>query len=542
MVSQQWQTKEALTGLLAKLVEYESITGTEGEATFPEYVYYLLKDMEYYEKAPDHLSLHPIQDGRRFLTALVKKPGAVKTIVLLSHFDVVDVQDYGDLKHLAFRPKELTDMMLMRKELLSDFVKAELETGDWLFGRGSMDMKAGLAVQMGLLEKAMNGEVDGNLLLLTVPDEEANSSGMLGAVDVLRHLAKQHELQYVTCLNSEPAFSRYPNDQNHYIYTGSIGKILAGFFCCGKETHVGEPFSGLNATLMASEISSLLELNEQYCEKAGNEVTPPPTCLLQKDLKEEYSVQIPHLSVSLYNLLIMKRPLSEVHRLLKKTANEAARQVEQKYLQKAQSFAEMVAYEPEPLHVSVLSYRELLSKAVEKAGAQEVERRIVNLTTSMGTADDRSLSIQITAELAGVCKELAPMIVLFYAPPYYPAVSSSGDRMIEKASEELIAYAGSKYGVSLKRQNYFNGLSDLSFFQLKDGDEHMQSVLDSMPLYGKQYTLPMAAIRELNMPVINVGPEGRDAHQWTERVNLPYSFGILPDLLRHTAASIFAES
>ena len=53
-----------------------------------------------------------------------------------------------------------------------------------------MDMKAGLAVQFSMLERAMNGEFDGNLLLITVPDEEVNSQGMLEAVPVLKALER----------------------------------------------------------------------------------------------------------------------------------------------------------------------------------------------------------------------------------------------------------------------------------------------------------------------------------------------------------------
>ena len=51
-------------------------------------------------------------------------------------------------------------------------------------------------------------------------------------------------------------------------------------------THVGEPFSGLNANYMASELTRELEFNTDYCEKVGDEVTPPPTVLIQKDFKK----------------------------------------------------------------------------------------------------------------------------------------------------------------------------------------------------------------------------------------------------------------
>ncbi|MCY8687805.1 M20/M25/M40 family metallo-hydrolase, partial [Bacillus spizizenii] len=59
------------------------------------------------------------------------------------------------------------------------------------FGRGTMDMKAGLAVQLSMLERAMNGQFEGNLLLITVPDEEVNSRGMIEAVPILKEMEKK---------------------------------------------------------------------------------------------------------------------------------------------------------------------------------------------------------------------------------------------------------------------------------------------------------------------------------------------------------------
>ena len=75
---------------------------------------------------------------------------------------------------------------------------------------------------------------------------------------------------------------------------------------------------------MVSEINRLLELNVGYCEEADGEVTPPPANLMQKDLKEAYSVQTPHTAVSLFNVLMMKRSASELHSMLLDTAKKAA--------------------------------------------------------------------------------------------------------------------------------------------------------------------------------------------------------------------------
>ena len=169
-------------------------------------------------------------------------------------------------KEDAFNPKKLTSMFYSHKDELPDHVREDIEHGEWLFGRGTMDMKCYLALQMAMIEQACEERFDGNVLLLAVPDEEVNSVGMRAAVPRLLELAREHDLEYKTVLNSEPMFSRHPGDQNKYIYTGSIGKVLPGFLCYGKETHVGEPFAGLNGSYMASLITAELELNTDLCD------------------------------------------------------------------------------------------------------------------------------------------------------------------------------------------------------------------------------------------------------------------------------------
>src|SRR5690625_6942892 len=83
------------------------------------------------------------------------------------------------------------------------------------------------------------------LSILTVPDEEVNSSGMRCAVPKLLELQEEHELTYKLFLNSEPVFSQVPDVHKHYIYTGTIGKMMPAALFYGKETHAGEPLSGL---------------------------------------------------------------------------------------------------------------------------------------------------------------------------------------------------------------------------------------------------------------------------------------------------------
>jgi arginine utilization protein RocB len=39
-----------------------------------------------------------------------------------------------------------------------------------------------------------------------------------------------------------------------------------------------------------------------------------------------------------------------------------------------------------------------------------------------------------------------------------------------------------------------------------------------MPLYGATYNIPFEELSEIEMPVINIGPWGKDFHKLTERV------------------------
>lgn len=55
-------------------------------------------------------------------------------------------------------------MFYSHKDELPDHVREDIEHGDWLFGRGTMDMKCGLALQMAMIEQACEGRFDGNVL------------------------------------------------------------------------------------------------------------------------------------------------------------------------------------------------------------------------------------------------------------------------------------------------------------------------------------------------------------------------------------------
>ncbi|WP_037985725.1 M20/M25/M40 family metallo-hydrolase [Thalassobacillus devorans] len=534
----QWKTKGQLTELLCSLVNYPSITGSNDEIAIIEYLQHLLGSKPYFKQNPEHLEIHPLKDGRQLLTALVKKDETKDTIVLLSHVDVVGIDDYGSFQNLAFHPKELTKELMNHLKELPVEAAEDLKSGNWLFGRGTMDMKAGLTVHLSLLEQAMDGTFEGNLLLLAVPDEEVNSLGMLTALPALDELKHRHELDYKATMNGEPMFRKYPGDTAYYLYTGSIGKVLPGFLCYGKETHVGEPFAGLNANLMISYLAQELELSEDFIETVGEETTPPPISLMQRDLKEEYSVQTPQAAVAMYNVLYMEQTIAELNEKLLAAADRTKHKILRHYNSKASHFIAENERKFIDMDVTVLTYEQLYQEAEKRYGKGEVERR-QNLLTSQRDQGDRDFSTLLVQDLASLCKDIGPMIVLFYSPPFYPSVSSKKDPIIQTTVEACQNYAKETYGVELKNSEYFTGLSDLSFIGPVSAESPLDDLLNLMPIQGRGFELPEDVMQTLNMPVINVGPLGKDPHQWTERLELDYSFEYLPELLHYTLNKLF---
>jgi arginine utilization protein RocB len=185
-----WDTPERRQELLCELVGWDSVTGTDGEARFSELLAARLRELPVTVQVGDA--------GQ--VTALHRHAATRRTIVLLSHFDTVDTAEFGPLEPLAFDPVRLTEAMRERASEFDADAAADLASGEYLFGRGTMDMKSGLALHMSLIEQAGAEDWPINLLLLAVPDEEVNSAGMRAAVRQLPDLAREQGSS--TCCSS----------------------------------------------------------------------------------------------------------------------------------------------------------------------------------------------------------------------------------------------------------------------------------------------------------------------------------------------------
>src|SRR5262249_7595280 len=159
----------------------------------------------------------------------LKRGKGRRTVLLAGHYDTVPADDYGDLKPLAFDPERLLEKTIARLRETGEhaLALADLESGDYLPGRGLLDMKAGLAAGIAVLE---NHQGEGNLLLVATPDEEDRSAGMRAAASQIAVLAKEQGLDIALAINLDSIADDGDGSFGCSIAFGSIGKLLLTAF------------------------------------------------------------------------------------------------------------------------------------------------------------------------------------------------------------------------------------------------------------------------------------------------------------------------
>lgn len=540
-------TGERAWGLLSQLTACESVTESAGENKVARLVHSILAANDYFKANPEQLQLLPLPAANEpaVVAALVRGKGN-KTVILLSHHDVVGVDDYGVYKHLAFKAEELTAALRQNPSILPQAAQDDLATGEWLFGRGVMDMLYGLAMHMAIIEKEAKApqELQGNLLLLTVPDEENNSLGMRHAISLLRKFQLEYDLEFTAALNSE---SHGIVDEGHVVQTGTDGKIMPLVYCFGKETHAGTIYSGLNAHLLMAEVTSRLELNPDFFDTAAGETSFPPTLLLGGDMKQFYNVSTPTVAYGFFNLFTLAaspRIMMDKLLTLGKEAMEAAlakhRQSAQNWEKVAGKSLNIVEWEPQ-----VWTYAELWEQAYAAHG-EELVANIEALTKRLQAEgmDLQRLTLELVNETHRHCPNRDPKIIMVLAPPYYPHIrnrrETDKELHVMQAVADLQAYA-KKLDVNLNHEEFYLGISDSSYVMLQDAEEVVEIIKANCPTWGSAYHLPLEDLNFIDAPAVNMGAFGRDIHKFTERIHVPFAKELLPPLLERLIKNLLGD-
>jgi len=569
--------------LALALTAVPSITDSDDETRFAFFLRDLLADWPYFKVHPERIRLVRTVDDARERYALLASAGTagrtgdtVPTIILTGHYDVVSVENYGALASSAFDPDALSPRLVEALEaeaaavdsrggLYGDALRralADLRSGEFLPGRGLLDMKAGLAAGLALLEEkasslyfaetnavSVNSEKpnepgdDGALVFLAVPDEEGSSHGMLGAVRSLSEILTGWGLRAVAAINLDAAVDQGDGSAGRSVFLGSVGKLHPFALFVGRPTHAGAPFDGVNPALPAAEFArgiecavGLFDRGQHAVESAttGIQPPPPPTILYYRELRDHYDVTTPSAVFVSVNVLTHIDGPGEVLAAVSSLAAASLEAAGAALRSRAAAYSSAAgqAFAPPDREPRVVSWAELerLARQADPASYEAAAERA-------RAAEDRMAAlaafVAAAVSLAGL---EGPAAIVGLAPPYYPRASLDPvkDAWLMAAIESAVSAMNRHRSTDISIQRFFPGISDMSFLNPGDSPEARRlagaacpSGLDPLPA-------------GFSCPVVNIGPWGREYHQRLERVHAGYAFEVLPELLERVVAEIFS--
>ncbi|MCP4020605.1 MAG: M20/M25/M40 family metallo-hydrolase, partial [Desulfobacteraceae bacterium] len=322
-LSQSMNLKKEIHTLFRQYVNIPSYTNTAREKLVEPFLESWFQAQKYFRNHPKHWGKYPLNDplDRYIIWGMAKGKGK-DTIVLIHHYDVVDIDEYESVQSHAHDIDEINSRILSMAHKFDPEAVDDLKSGQWQFGRGTADMKAGGAIQLALLKKySLKPDFKGNVIVMALPDEENLSAGMRSAVRVLSELKELFHLNYRLMINSEPHQST--SAKNGIVYHGSVGKLMPIVYCRGSLAHVGRIFEGLNPLHLMSELVTQTELNMTYSDVLDEEATAPPSWLYFKDRKQHYDVSIPTAVCGYLSITTLKTSPDTFLQRLKESAKES---------------------------------------------------------------------------------------------------------------------------------------------------------------------------------------------------------------------------
>lgn len=515
--------------LIKELVAIPSVTESAMESAPGEFIYSRLAALPYFKENPAHLALAetPLEGSPYTLRSLVARVDAAKptkrTVLLIGHYDVVDVKCYGELEAVAF------DTEALGREFGAD--------ADTLYGRGSMDMKCGAAIETLLMEEFANDRTlfDVNLVMTLVGDEENASAGMRGVLQPIDAMRREG-LEFLAAVNTEPGEAGQSGVVGPMVFLGTLGKLMPGFYMRGRDAHVGNCYDGFSALLALSHLVCWCEGNPHIADPLHGVCQPSWICLDMKSMRDRYSVTVPDRAYAYFNCFTTSNTPAQVALQMRYAAGFAIEKTSDQLMASYRSLlalgyegSEFVPQEP---RVYTLGELKELARARSASFDEELERFIDELPAG----DMRARGIRIVDWIADRSGAEAPYAVCFFLSPWLPVRTDLTDDERDRRAVEAARFAerecDERFGLKMTEVELFAGLCDLSYVGAKVSDEDIKSLSENTPGWGKIYSIPLKEMQALALPVINLGPSGEAPHKRDERLHLKYSLDVLPELLK----------
>lgn len=513
-----------IIGTLKELVAIGGISDTAREKKTGDRIFEILSDIPYFKDNGNLLSKYPCPSdphGRDVVYGIIKGSGP-KTVVLMGHYDVVGVEDYGKIKEFAFDIDALPEKLKGVK--LDESATADLLSGEWIFGRGAADMIAGIAIDLWLMSELSKTSLPGNVIFLAVPDEESYSVGMRAASSLLMELKSTHGFDYELCMDSEPG--RRAAGQ-HIMSLGTVGKCMPVVMVQGEKAHISMCFDGLNPLSILADIFRKTELSLEFSDIFEGERTMPPTWNYLRDMKYEYDVSLPIRAAGYFSVLSYYSTPDETMAKLKDICRDSfsgyvsfMSDVYEKF-RKGQKFdtAKGIDYT-----ACVMTFEQLVAECEKLEGFaqfsgalyQEVKERVNKAELNLPQATLEMMSRVL--DFSGITK---PLVLLSYAPPYYAPLRSNNLKGKEGKVCEYFEHVRDEsrklFDTDVCSEEYMGAMTDLSYLAM-DRSFDYGSFGANTPLWGDIYQIDFRAVEEINIPGILFGPWGKDYHQISERV------------------------
>lgn len=537
-------------GLAILLSKASSVTDSAGEKAFPTFLHSVLAKIPYFKANPEDIWLQRIEGDpkeRSNLFALVRGSGP-DCVVLTGHYDVVHTSMYGSLEPWAFDPETLQRKIL---ETLGEVsakdeglykLRADLESGEFLPGRGLLDMKSGLAAGISVLAGfSLPRERKGNLLFLAVADEEGSSRGMKAAAPALAPYLEERGLRASAVINLDASVDQDAGEQGRAVFVGSVGKALPFAYFVGRCTHAGAPYDGINPVLMASEFASEVESNPdalQERQAAPGEEAPPPTVLYFRESRQSYDVTTPQAVFCALNVLSHTRNPEDIIEGMGKIADTAMKRSISTLRERASTLSRRLSWQfnipaSQP---AVVGFDEFVRMAERTSPGMLESAR--SFAAAQFPDDKVQQTLSVLQSLLPFSGLEGPAVVLGFAPPYY--ARADFDRETHSSFLQMLRAELSRFsreiGKSVRVRPYFPGISDMSFLSPSDSAQQRAFVRNLTPV--ADISSSESARTRVGCPVINLGPWGREYHQLGERVHRHYSFEEMPLLLSRLVAAI----
>ncbi|MCP0886567.1 peptidase M20 [Ligilactobacillus sp. WILCCON 0076] len=525
-----------------ELVAVKSINGTNGEIQVVKKVEEILRDFPVFKKHPEWVWTQKLPNdplGRQNVFAFLPKSQTNKTVIYHSHLDTVGVKDFGALEPHALNSEKLTEYF---KNYTEDAdVKKDAESGDWLFGRGALDMKSGDAVNLSNLYYFSQHpeEQTGNLVFMGNCVEENDHSGVIAALSELQRLKDENYLDYQVAINTDFISPKFSGDKQKYIYYGAAGKVLTCFYIKGIETHVGNTYAGLDSTLIASHINVLLNNNPDFIEKIAGEEILPSSCLMLRDQKDFYNVQTAKKTYMYFNTFTYARPVADILFQIKNAVKQECDILNTQAKRRYANFLEQLHFpeHKEEQKLKVFTFAEYIEYL--KTKGLDTRTLMQDFYKEHQNLDKREAGFELIDWLDTQVNDGIAKVILFVAPPFCPHNSVEKTSHVYTKLQAVLDSAKNDERFVMKQ--FFPYLSDSSYLKVDESEKELELMQANFPLANELYPLPYDKMRELNIPAVDIGVYGKGAHTWKERVYKPYSYEVLPPIIREYTKKMWKE-